>query len=323
MFREVKLKAHHLFDRIQEWFHLKSTQPYLSVARWVVLALILAFLIYRLSEIGWVSLYESRPESLLFYLLSFALFLVLPLVEIVNYRIMTGQPVPNGLKVFSRKQVLNEAIVSYAGETYLCPKLAALDGYNTKKAMIVIKDNTLISAFVSNSWTILLVLGVWLFGYGQVLRDIWNISPVLVGGFGAFCIFLYFASIFFVRKLIHLPLESIWKVGGMQAIRILTLAGLQIAQWMSAIPGGDIPIWVMFLAVQTLVKRVPINGDLMFLSVALTLPGFSLADSPKITAMLVAAAAMNQIVHLIAFLLTGDFRKKAQPISIALPTAIK
>ncbi len=295
----------------------------MTILRWGSLIAIVAFLAYRLSGIGWVTLYEARPTSPIFYTLAVAIFFVLPLVEVVNYRVMTGQRLPNALTVFSRKQVLNDAIVSYAGETYLLPKLAALPGYSFKRAILTIKDNTLISAFVSNSWTILLVLGVWLFGYDRVLKDILNISPLLIGGFAVVCMILYLSSILFFRALIQLPIRAVLKVGAMQAVRILTISGLQIAQWMSAIPGGDIPIWFMFLAVQTLVKRVPVNGDLLFLGVALTLPGFSLEDSPDVTSMLVTAAAMTQVVHFVAFLLTHDFRAQSNPVPPATAVRIE
>lgn len=131
----------------------KTINRILSLLRWTALAVILLFLIYKLTKIGWVNIYESRPTSAWFYLLSIAMFMVLPLTDKVNYRTLTGYHIPEALKVFSRKQVFNEAVVSYAGETYLCPKLAALPEYNTRKALIAIKDNTLISGHLSEMHT--------------------------------------------------------------------------------------------------------------------------------------------------------------------------
>ncbi|RKQ72037.1 hypothetical protein DES40_1374 [Litorimonas taeanensis] len=290
----------------------KRLKQALSIIRWLALAAILTFLIYRLSKIGWNSLYESRPTSVLFYLISVLMFMVMPIVDKINYFIMTGHNIPEGIKVFSRKQVFNEAIVSYAGETYLCPKLAALPGHDTRKALIAIKDNTLISALVSNTWTLVLILCVWWVGRSDILNEIWNLSPILNGVFGAFCCLLYLVSIVFFRKFMKRAFREIWRVAAIHGVRIIILAALQIAQWKSALPSEEISFWVMFLAVQTLVKRVPINGDLMFLSVALLLSGFLNGDGNTVTAMLVAAAAMNQIVQFAAFLLTSDVKSKSR-----------
>lgn len=301
----------------------RNLARFLLALRWATLAAILLFLIYRLTEIGWIKIIESRPTSLWFYLLSIVMFMVLPITDKINYRIMTGYHVPSGLKIFSRKQVFNEAVVSYAGETYLCPKLAALPEHNTRKALIAIKDNTLISAFVSNSWTIVLVLCVWLFGHSDILKQIWNLSPILIGGFGIFCILLYLASMILFRKLISRSMSEIWRVIVMHGARIFILAALQVTQWWSAMPATGLSIWIMFLAVQTLVKRVPINGDLIFLGVALSLPGFDVGDGAAITAMLVAAAAMNQLVHFGAFILTSDFKRSTKPFPLADKALVK
>ena len=129
----------------------------IKAVRHVLLAAIVVYLAYRLTQIGWGSIAGALPTNPIFYLLSAAIFLVLPVSEIVNYRLLTGQYILDGLRIFSRKRVYNDALISYSGEAYLYSRLSDAPGLDQKAAFVAIKDNTLVSAIVSNSWTILLV----------------------------------------------------------------------------------------------------------------------------------------------------------------------
>ena len=277
-----------------------------KILRSAALAAIVLYLIYRLSQIGWADIAAAIPTSPIFYLLSVGIFLVLPICEVINYRLLTGSYIPSGLKIFSRKRVYNDAIVGYAGEAYLFGELARLPDFDKRRALTVIKDNNLVSAIISNSWTILLVAGLILSGQTGILQEIIDSAPLLVGGFGIFCAIIFALVIVFFGRLSALPRPKVLQLSAVHGAKVLIVAALQVAQWSSALPMASAMTWLMFLTVQTLLKRIPglPNSDLLFLGIGLSLVGFASVDAVMLTAMLLAATASMQVIQLLVFVAT-------------------
>jgi len=181
-----------------------------------------------------------------------------------------------------------------------------IGGYGHRRAIIAVKDNNLISALVSNTWTLGLVGTLFFLGRSDVIHKIWSMSPVLVGVFAFLCIGFYGLSLVFFGRLSSLQPVKLIQIGMLHSGKILAVAILQILQWMSAMPLESMQTWLTFLTVQILLKRIPglPNVDLVFLGVGLSLAGFAEGANHEVAAMLVAAAAMSQIVHLTVFILT-------------------
>jgi len=280
-------------------------KPYIWGRR-VLLCVIIAYLLYKLSQIGWAELAGHIPASPVFYILSLAIFFAVPVSETLNYRLITGQHIIKGLKIFSRKRVYNDALMSYTGEAYLVGELANQPGFDHRRALIAVKDNNLISALVSNSWAIMLVAALLVFGRPDALQKIWQLSPVLVGGLALICILIYVMVIVFFRRLSALTSTKLMQVTMVHSGKVLVVAALQVAQWASALPAMAATTLLMFLAVQTLIKRIPglPSGDLVFLGVGLSLAGFAGGQASEISAMLLAATAMTQLVQLSTFIIT-------------------
>jgi len=278
----------------------------LKIARHLLLAGIVIYLVYRLTQIGWADIAAALPTSPIFYAITVAIFLVLPICEVINYRLLTGSYIPYGLRIFSRKRVYNDAVVGYAGEAYLYGELTNLPGFDRRRALTVIKDNNLVSAIISNSWTILLVIGLIMSGQADVLREIVDQSPVLVGGFGVICVLIFAFVIIFFGRLSALSGKRVLQLSAMHGAKVLIVAALQVAQWSSGLPMVAVTTWLMFLTVQTLLKRIPglPNSDLLFLGIALSLAGFAEADTIPLTAMLLAATASMQVIQLVTFIAT-------------------
>ena len=277
---------------------------------------VLLLIIQKLSQIGWSEVYAARPSSPLFYVLAIGLFLVPITVDMLACRMITASKIPNWFKVFSRKHIYNEAILSYTGEAYLVKKIAALPNFDLRRAAIVIKDQALIRTFVSNAWLIVLVLLVVFAGQSAVLMDYALISPESVGFIGALCIGLCTLLIVFFRKLSRLSMAVSIKVAGIYLLKAIAILSIHISQWSLAIPGTQISTWFVFLVIFALTKKSPFSGELIFVSVILTIPGLGL-DSAAVAAMLITATAINQFIFLIMFLVTSEleipFRPKAVP----------
>ncbi len=282
----------------------------LKAARYILLASIVAFLAYRLTQIGWNEIAGALPANPLFYILSVAVFLVLPVSEMLNYRLLTGGFIPDGLRIFSRKRVLNDAIVGFAGEAYLYSRLVKMPDFDQRRALTVIKDNNLVSALISNSWTILLVVSLVMVGRADILDRILNLAPILVASFAIICLILFALAMLFFGRISNLTRKCAMQLATVHGAKVLVAAALQVAQWASALPTAAATTWLLLLTIQLLLRRIPglPNADLFFLGVGISLAGFVGDDAVQLTAMLLAATAATQIIQLFVFVTATNSR---------------
>lgn len=276
-----------------------------SVLRWTVLVGIFAYLFSKLSAIGWTNIIQSLPSSPVFYLLSVA-FVFLPIVtERTAFQIATRTKSAPPLKIFIRKHVINKAVMNYAGEGYFIQQLSNLPGQDLRSAAIIVKNLAIVRTFVANFWVILLVFAAVILGNTGILLQIFLVSPVLIGVTSAICIGICFGALLFFRKLTRLDVGVAGKIGSIYLMRSFLAGCILIAQWSLVLPGTSLAVWFLFLLVFFVAKKSPIGGDLVFVSVALTLPGLN-GDSAAIAAMLLTTAAVVQIIYSLGFAMTSD-----------------
>lgn len=290
---------------------LKS-QSLKSIARWMTFVAIASYLIYQLSKIGWGAIFSALPTSPLFYALSFGFVLAPVVAEILAFQTITGKKASNLRKVFLRKHVFNKAVMNFTGDAYFVQKLSQHDKLGLRRAAIILKDMTLLRAFVANAWIVGLVIAAVLLGKLSVLQNIAAVSPALVLAVSVFSLTVVGGAIILFRKLTQLKLSVATKVASIYLMRSFVVGGILISQWSLAIPGTDLANWFIFLLVFSLTKKSPIGGELVFASVIVTLPGLA-GDTAAVAAMLIAIAAITQLFYFIGFLATletGVLRRK-------------
>jgi len=226
-----------------------------SALRMGLFTLILAFLLFRLSQIGWADIAQGVPRAPLFYALSFGF---------VQGTDMT-----------------------------------------VKRAAIVMKDMTLIRAVSANFWIILLVIASALSGHVDVLQNVVATSPLAAGLIALFCVGICGGAILYFRKLTRLSSTTALKVAAIYLARSAIIAAILISQWGLASSGTPLSTWFVFLIVFSLAKKSPVGGELLFASLIVTLPGLA-AGSAEIAAMLIAIAAVTQVIYLLGFGLSLD-----------------
>jgi len=210
-----------------------------SALRLSLFTAILAFLLFRLSQIGWAEIAGALPRSPLFYALSLGFVGAPVIAEILAFQTVTGRRAFGQYKIFLRKQVLNKAVMNFSGD--------------------------------------------------------------------AFLIVLYF------RKLTRLSATTALKVAAIYLARSAIIAAILISQWSLASSGTALSTWFVFLIVFSLAKKSPVGGELLFASLIVTLPGLA-AGSAAIAAMLIAIAAVTQILYLLGFGLSLE-RPSRHPLS--------
>ncbi|MGE4059613.1 MAG: hypothetical protein AB7E69_12175 [Sphingomonadales bacterium] len=290
-----------------EWLSRRSVRLALKALQLLLVGGVVVYLISRVSEIGWSEVRRSLPESIWFYLLFGVVYFVIPVSELISYRVMRWPVRFSSLPMFVRKRVYNYAVMSYSGEAYMFLWAKRHLGFSGRQILSMVKDNNLLSGLASNSFTLLLVAAF--FATGQ-LDTITRAQPdagsyiaatVLVG------ILMVLVVLGLNRRIMSTPLPMAAKVTGIHAGRVVLILLLQTAQWAVVFPHVPFLTWLLFLTAQMVMTRLPFlpNQDLMAVGLAMSLTHYVDAPEAAVVGMFLVSGALFQAVNLGFFLLTS------------------
>jgi len=308
----------------REFLQSKLVRRATRLIQAVIFIGVLALITKHLSDIGWDQIWDALPRTPWFYVLLTCAYITMPIAEVFVYQQIWDIPMWKRLPVLARKRVLNEGVMGYSGEAYLClwaHRQAHLPG---NKILSTVKDNNILSAMVSTSAALILFLGFMLSGKlsdvtGGDISNNWALVAML-----SISVMLIPIAIKFRKHLLALPKSKIRKVMLIHGARLLTQEGLQICYWMVVLPFVPLSAWLTFTAAQMLLTRVPLlpNKDLMLLGLGITLANVVNVPSTQVTALFLAAGATTQFLHLIVFFITAPIRigKTEVPAPTQIPS---
>jgi hypothetical protein len=301
-----------------EWLSRRSVKLALKALQFLLVGGVVVYLIGRVSEIGWSEVRRSLPESVWFYLLFGVMYFVIPVSELLSYRLMNWPVGLSSLPMFVRKRVYNYAVMSYSGEAYMFLWAKRHLNFRGRQILSMVKDNNLLSGLASNSFTLLLVAAF--FATGQ-LDTITRAEPdagayiaatVLVG------ILMVLVVLGLNRRIMGTPFPMAAKVTAVHAGRVILVLLLQTAQWAVVFPHVPFLTWLLFLTAQMVMTRLPFlpNQDLMTVGLAMSLTHYVDAPEAAVAGMFLVSGALFQAVNLGFFLLTsvGDHAPRGETI---------
>jgi hypothetical protein len=284
------------------------------IAGWALTLAIAAGIVVQLHAIGWDEVWQARPESPWFYVLTLAAYLVLPLADVVIFRRLWGIGIRASLGAFLRKRVLNSAFIGYSGEIFLLVWARRRVAASDARLAHEIKDSNVLSAAVSTFVTAALILyavfgGAW----GQLHSASFEAGAALTLVLAA----LMPVLLVFRRKFLVIDLRTAATVLALHALRFGAVEALTLAQWHVAMPGTGWSILIDLLTLQLLVSRIPLvpNRDMLFVGVAIALCGpLSLAPA-RLASLLIVGNALQLMLHLAVMVLTASSEgmKRAAP----------
>ncbi|MEM8799174.1 MAG: hypothetical protein AAGF15_03750 [Pseudomonadota bacterium] len=289
-----------------------------SVLKVAIIIAVIAYLILRLSQIGWGDVWTSLPTNPAFYLIFLAIYLSLPLSEIVIYRKLWQRPLRSAFPVLLRKQVLNFGVIGYSGEAYFIFWAREKLALRRRVIFHAIKDNNILSAIASNALTLILLFAF--FASGELDRFMVNDenAELYVGLTAGFSLLLLPTLYILRRRIFALGARLGLVILGIHFGRLLVVQVLQAGQWAVALPDVPFTAWLMFLTLQMVLTRIPFlpNKDLIFLGAGLSLTGAVDAPEAAVAAMFLAAGACTQLVNLLAFT-TATVWERLHPVTSA------
>ena len=297
-----------LKGKLSPLLRLRKNKAVKSFLPKILVLIICIYLGFKLSAIGWTEIFQSLPTSPAFYLLSIV-FVFLPIIaERIVFKSASKTKSSPPLRLFIRKHVINKAVMNYAGEGYFITQLSHLKGLTLSSAAIIVKNLNLARTFVANFWILFLVFATILFGNSNILQKMIEVSPLLALLVGVLSLGICLGAIMFYRKLTRLKFSVAGKIAAVYFIRSCLAACVLVAQWSLVLPGTPLSVWYVFLIIYYITKKSPVAGDLVFVSVALTLPGLG-SDSAAIAALLLTMTATLQLIYSLGFVLTIKLSK--------------
>ena len=307
-------------DRIQDWGVSPAGMRAKKAFNILLSALILGLLVRAIAQVGWQQVVDAVPGNPWFWLLFVGSYLLQPLVEWHIYR-RWWRFGWESFGVFLKMRVMNEALFSYSGHTYLLvwaanrlgiefdPKapppriLGRGDGPGVDPAtspLAAVKDMAITSGLAGNLAT-LLILGIALSMDGAAVLGA-ALDPrtlkILMWSFAAM-VALNVAIVLFRGKVMSLPPRENYFAFGWHLVRVVMIQAMLVGSWAVALPGFSAETWFLLGALRMMIGRMPVpNKDILFAAIAVSLTGDS---SVQVAALMAAQGALILLFHAAAW----------------------
>ncbi len=266
-------------------------------------AAILLWLGRSVLRIGWQEVLAVLPANPLFYLLVAASYMATPANDYVIFR-RWWPLAPCSLAVFSKKRVLNEAVLGHSGDAYLYLWARKNLGACRLRAgpLAAVKDVAVTSALAGNAATLFLLLLTILLGKGATVQQAFagaSMRPVIAGFLLVLAVSV--AILVFSRRVLSLSAKENAQLFLLHSLRLLVASTLLLFAWVLALPMIAIGTWVVLGALRMLVTRLPFvpNKEILFAAISISLTG---SAAPQVAALMAAAGALHILCHALAYL---------------------
>jgi len=300
-------------DALQAWAETPAGKWAGRGLRWLFFAGVTAWLVLKVSAIGWAAVLAALPTTPWFYILFVVMFLALPVTETLIFRLLLDRRI--GLRdvgVFIRKRVFNSAFVGYSGELYLFVWAKRHLGLSASRAAHGVKDNAVLSALASAAVTALLLAAFWMTGQAALVASWLDSGAGKLAATVLAIAFLLPVMLRFRKSIISVSGRIAATVWGVHILRISAVLLLQAIQWWVVLPDQSWTTWLIFLTAQMVISRLPFipNRDLLFLSAGLEMS--NVIDGPRaaMAGVLLAGGALSQGANLVCFVATSFGRRR-------------
>ena len=271
----------------------------LRALRLVVPILILAFLGYSLTKIGWTQVWRARPASLGFYVVILLPAFVQPLADLMIYRSLWNVGDALRLSVLLRKQYLNNSILGYSGEAYFFFWAQRNLDVRTDSLLHAIKDSNVLSggAGLTMLWIVLAAL------MAAGAQDAPWISSLRLGSIVSICLVpLVLCLALFVggKRVTTLSRGQMARTFAVHLARSSIVLVLTFFQWWLS---GALPsalVCLEFVGMRFLFSRLPLvpYKGLVWVGVAITVAGMMHLSPARVAATLIMMTIADQFLGL-------------------------
>jgi hypothetical protein len=276
---------------------------------------IVAYLIFKLTRIGWNEVWLSLPAAPLFYIIWLFLFLTLPVFQVIIFKFVWKKSFWRLLPVQLNKWILDKNVLDLSGDVYLYFWAKRNVNLSDKEVFHSIKDNTILSAAASTFLAAILLLifvgfDVVILPEGWSLSS-WGMITVIAGT----CLLLAAAALRFRKILFSFDKKTISVVFLLHLSRLFLVQILQVIQWAVVLPEVPLINWITLLSAQIIISRIPLlpSRNLIFLGAGLEMSEWLRISTPSVAGMLLTVTVLNQVLYLVFFTFISLMMKKMKP----------
>lgn len=302
--RTVKKDLSGIIQKIRRhWLFIIETPRARKVVKWAQTAFvtaILGYIIYQFFKIGWLNLLHSLPGNPFFYILYLPLFFLLPLTEVIIYKIIWSVPAKKLFPALLIKKVYNNEVMGYSGEVFLFLWGKRTLGKKNIDVLRNIKDNNVISVIVSILFTVIILI-IFL-ETNPTIFSTWTrkIPNNQIYYTGISIVIIISLIIKFKRYIISLPFVTSLEIFGIHFIRHVLAVVIQIYQWHIILPEISLHVWFTYIVAQITLSMLPIipNKDLLFISISMSMATMLGAPLAAIAAILLVNSVFDRTLHM-------------------------
>jgi hypothetical protein len=305
----------------EEFFALMSAKtrwlrPVGRVLRRVAPLLLLIYLAYAFTQLGWTKIWSARPKFWLFYVLLPLEYFLPAISEKLIYRNLWGMKNAPPLTILLRKQFLNTNLFEYSGEGYFFLWARRNLKLTHSWLMHAIKDSNILSAGAALAllWIVVLVLGVT---GGATIGQFVSRHLLAFVVIAAIPFVLTMGLIIGGQTVTVLSRRQMAETFLIHFLRCVIALAIEVVTWWSS---GALPSFAAcfsFVALRLFVSRLPLlpRKDLVFMGLALASVSLLKLDAPAIAAVFAIMLATDQIMGMlivgVPWLLERKVPKKA------------
>lgn len=289
--------------RIRAWFRgfagSTAGRRLLKGLRVVVIGGIVGYLLYQLTHMGWGTFWRSLPATPWFYVTVLAMYVTLPVSEVLIYGRIWGLSAGQSLPLLMRKRVLNADVVGYSGEFFLLAHARKRIDRSARELAVEIKDNLILSSIASISVAVFVLVALLASDYVAMEELIGNATPgyIVIGGFA----FVLAVGLFvrFRRTLFALGTKTLGFILSVHLARFLLSSVLQVAQWWVVLPDAPFSAWATLLVIFVVMNRIPFlpSRDLAFAGVGIEASAALGVPGPAVAGMLLTRSVIDRVLN--------------------------
>lgn len=302
----------HLKERWEGFAKSTRGKRIINGVRGGLVAGIVGYLVYRLSLIGWAELWTSLPQTPYFYVTVLLMYSILPVSESLIYGMAWEVKPWASLPVLLRKRVLNADVLGYSGEAYLFAYARKNVDKPARAIALVIKDNLILSSFISVATAIVLLVGLLLSGHVALEAILGNPAPGYILGVAFALVLAVGLFVQFRGSIFHLTEDLLAKIAGLHVARFLLGYVLQVVQWWVVLPDAPFSAWATLLVVLVVTNRIPFlpSRDLIFAGAGIEMATALGVPVAPVAGMLLVRSGIDRVLNFGFFTATTAWEQR-------------
>ncbi|WP_142452571.1 hypothetical protein [Gracilimonas mengyeensis] len=309
----MKVRLRYYRKRLSSFFKTKTGKRILKWGQYLFNTAILVWLVYELTDIGWLKVWNSLPLNPVFYLLFLFLYFQLPFFEIFIYRITWTFDWLKSIPVFLLKKIYNKDLLGYSGEVYFYVWARNNLNLTDSEVLKTIKDNNIISSVASTLVAIGLLSAFLFTDQIKIVEWFARQDQAYFWGGAIFLVVLVILFVHFRHQVISMPMKSAFSIFGIQTFRLILGQAVNVLMYYVVMPETPLYVWFTLLSVEIVLTRIPFipNQDLIYVGMSIGIAEGLAVSTSDIAALMLTKGVLNKAFNFLAFGLSAWIKESS------------